>query len=143
MTHLSFQENKALICSDAGMALLFHALYQPTEEKVLTRAKAYAENPLCRVFYALEGETPQGLCIIQPNDQSAEILILSVAKEYQGRGVGRALVAHIQRQLKIPLTAETDDEAVGFYRRCGFSVTSLGKKYPGVIRYRCILAKEA
>ena len=143
MIALSFLESKALLNTKKGAALLAPALYMPTKEKIQARATAYAENPLCRVFYALEGEAPQGLCVVQPNDQSAEILILSVAKEYQGRGMGRALIAHIQNQLKIPLAAETDDEAVGFYRRCGFCVTSLGEKYPGVIRYRCILAKEA
>lgn len=34
--------------------------------------------------------------------------------------------------------AETDDEAVDFYRNIGFEVHSLGEKYPGVERFRCI-----
>lgn len=33
--------------------------------------------------------------------------------------------------------AETDNDAVGFYRSYGFEVTSLGEKYPGVERFLC------
>lgn len=35
------------------------------------------------------------------------------------------------------IIAETDDEAVGFYRKCDFEVNNLGEKYPNVIRYEC------
>jgi ribosomal protein S18 acetylase RimI-like enzyme len=33
--------------------------------------------------------------------------------------------------------AETDEEAVEFYRNIGFSIQSLGEKYPGVDRFKC------
>lgn len=35
------------------------------------------------------------------------------------------------------IQAETDQEAVGFYRKAGFVITSLGEKYPGVERFSC------
>ena len=38
-------------------------------------------------------------------------------------------------------TAETDKDAVDFYRKLGFSVTSLGEKYPGVERFHCEYSK--
>lgn len=38
--------------------------------------------------------------------------------------------------------AETDEEAVNFYRSIGFEVYSLGEKYPGVERFRCIYEVE-
>ena len=36
--------------------------------------------------------------------------------------------------------AETDADAVGFYARVGFTITSLGHVYPGVERFRCVRA---
>ena len=39
------------------------------------------------------------------------------------------------------LIAETDQEAVEFYRNTGFVVYSLGELYPGVERFRCVLEK--
>ncbi|QSF44504.1 GNAT family N-acetyltransferase [Paenibacillus tianjinensis] len=41
------------------------------------------------------------------------------------------------------ITAETDHEAVGFYRNAGFAITSLGEQYPGVERFACILSVGA
>jgi hypothetical protein len=41
------------------------------------------------------------------------------------------------------LEAETDSDAVGFYRSCGFTVLSLGEVYPGVERFRCTLESQA
>lgn len=38
-----------------------------------------------------------------------------------------------------PLEAETDDDALGFYRARGFAIESLGEKYPGIVRYVCRL----
>lgn len=35
------------------------------------------------------------------------------------------------------LVAETDADAVGFYRHSGFEVMSLGEKYPGTERFSC------
>lgn len=32
---------------------------------------------------------------------------------------------------------ETDNDAVDFYRKYGFEITSLGEKYPGVERFLC------
>jgi hypothetical protein len=39
-------------------------------------------------------------------------------------------------QIRVGL-AETDADAVGFYRRCGLAVTSLGERFAGIERFRC------
>ncbi len=36
------------------------------------------------------------------------------------------------------LYAETDADARDFYQQCGFSVSSLGERYPGVERFSCL-----
>jgi hypothetical protein len=35
------------------------------------------------------------------------------------------------------LVAETDQDAVKFYRRWGFQIQSLGEKYPNTERFQC------
>lgn len=37
------------------------------------------------------------------------------------------------------LMAETDDDAIGFYRNTGFTIEELGEKYEGIRRYKCTL----
>ena len=40
------------------------------------------------------------------------------------------------------VVAETDEEAVDFYRSLGFVVHSLGEQYPGIERFRCVYEVE-
>jgi ribosomal protein S18 acetylase RimI-like enzyme len=69
------------------------------------------------------------------------IRTLAVLESYRGRGLGRALIRELaERFPDAALAAETDASAVGFYRRCGFRIKSLGEQYPGVQRFRCVKA---
>lgn len=72
----------------------------------------------------------------------AEITHIAVDPEYRGRGYGARLVARLCKKHPGITTwwAETDDDAVGFYRRLGFAVERLPPKYPDVTRYRCTLS---
>jgi GNAT superfamily N-acetyltransferase len=71
----------------------------------------------------------------------AFIRSLVVAEPYRRRGVGRILVeaalAHVERPW---VEAETDSEGVGFYRRMGFTTTSLGVTARDIERFRCVRA---
>ncbi|WP_379162856.1 GNAT family N-acetyltransferase [Paenibacillus sp. sgz5001063] len=69
----------------------------------------------------------------------AEILHIAVQARWRGRGIGSAMIEEIRKCDGIgALRAETDREAVGFYSQCGFKISSLGEKYPGVERFSCI-----
>jgi ribosomal protein S18 acetylase RimI-like enzyme len=77
-----------------------------------------------------------GIRILTP--QQIEIENIAVKSEYRGAGFGRGQILELIDLLKpSKLIAETDDEAVEFYRRIGFEIKSLGEKYPGVERFRC------
>lgn len=66
----------------------------------------------------------------------SEITCIAVRKEYSRQGIGKALMDFIKSRHS-HLIAETDDDAVDFYKKQGFIIHSLGEKYPGVIRYKC------
>ncbi len=75
---------------------------------------------------------------------STEVIIRSVAVDplHRARGIGRRMVRAVA--LRFPeatLVAETDEDAVRFYERCGFAIESLGEKYPGAERFRCTLPR--
>jgi GNAT superfamily N-acetyltransferase len=77
------------------------------------------------------------------SDRELGVRSLAVAPGLRGRGIGRAfvdalaVVATARR-----LVAETDEDAVGFYSRCGFSVEEIEPK-GGRARYRCSRTIEA
>jgi len=61
-----------------------------------------------------------------------------VHREWRGKGIGRRMFQEIlARYQPREVLAETHREAVGFYRSLGFSVESLGEKYPGTERFLC------
>ena len=64
---------------------------------------------------------------------------IAVAPELRGDGIGRALVdalAGVSGQV----VAETDDDAVGFYRALDFDIgpAPSDPRWPGRRRYRCV-----
>ncbi|WNR47084.1 GNAT family N-acetyltransferase [Paenibacillus roseipurpureus] len=68
---------------------------------------------------------------------------LAVEPESRGVGFGRGLLLEIIEEMQpTRITAETDEEAVQFYRNVGFVVRSLGEKYPGVERFLCTYEVE-
>ena len=51
------------------------------------------------------------------------ILHLAVHPDYRKRGVGRSLISQVMEKLKLETVAlETDQDAVDFYRACGFTL---------------------
>lgn len=90
-------------------------------------------------WVALVEDEPIGGCgVIEQSGDVATIRWLGVERGLRGRGIGRHLVEVAMERTNRPvIVAETDDDATGFYRKCGFSVQSIGEKYPGVIRYVC------
>jgi GNAT superfamily N-acetyltransferase len=63
---------------------------------------------------------------------------IAVAPAWRNRGVGRKLIeALAERASAKRVVAETDDDAVGFYRRCGFTVEDAPPKF-GRARYWCV-----
>ena len=62
---------------------------------------------------------------------------------FRGTGIGSSLISFAWNEHRLgELTAETDADAVDFYERCGFSVRSLGEKYPGTERFWCTLSRD-
>jgi len=63
---------------------------------------------------------------------------LAVKPEFRGLGYGRGLILEAVDLMKPEkVVAETDDDAVDFFRWIGFEIESLGESFPGVERYRC------
>jgi ribosomal protein S18 acetylase RimI-like enzyme len=71
-------------------------------------------------------------------DNSMEILHIAISPDERGSGYGRGIILEtIEKEKPKVVFAETDEEAVEFYRNIGFSIQSLGEKYPGVERFKC------
>ncbi|MGO0061884.1 GNAT family N-acetyltransferase [Brevibacillus fluminis] len=121
------------------LALLAHAVGAPTLEKLQQVAARY-EHSDSMVMVGMEEAGVLIGCIGLDLAHAAKAVIMHVAvqPDARGKGIGRRMLADAMQRFSLTaLGAETDASAVGFYRSCGFTVKSLGEKYPGVERFWC------
>lgn len=85
--------------------------------------------------------TPIACIGLEPNGRTeAEVTALAVLPEWRRQGFAKTLIFGACEYLALrALEAETDADAVDFYRALGFEVETLGDLYPGVERFRCRL----
>lgn len=68
---------------------------------------------------------------------------LAVLPEVRGAGFGRGMILELLHEYEPAVVeAETDEEAVHFYRSIGFRVESVGERYPGAERFLCTYEAE-
>ena len=129
---------KEIITEPDILKLLAPSVYNPTEERLLNRAKKYQEDENTNIYaYKDDGEY-KGIVVFKIENKLATILDFAVKPEYQGQGIGSKLIDFIFNQFEVDnITAETDDDAIGFYKKCGFIVASCEKKFD-TNRYTCI-----
>ncbi len=122
------------------VALLAYSVGFPTPEKLQAITARYRTDVAWILLGVEVGEAVVGCIGIELNaDTTAVIRHIAVAPQHRGRGIGRMMIETVcaQHQLR-QLSAETDVDAVSFYKRCGFVVTSLGELYPGTERFWCM-----
>lgn len=108
-------------------------------EQILTE---YRKNPNQPILGAHEHGELLGLIGFRydPPDRTV-IRHIVVRRDHRGQGIGKQMIMHVSAVHAFQkITAETDRDAVGFYRRIGFRAESLGEKYPGTERFLCTLA---
>ena len=112
----------------------------PDPAGLVRTLEAYRTDPARRVFlWDVNGEPVSAAGLVVPG-KSAEVLHIGTRPESTGNGHGRQLLFAVADHLHLSqLTAETDDDAVEFYRRCGFQVREVQPR-GGRRRFRCGLS---
>lgn len=112
------------------------------DEKIEQVLAAYVADNSTELLGCFEKGGVIGIIgIMRHSRKEAEIRHLAVQEQWRGKGIGRKMIEEISRSAVYDqITAETDHDAVGFYRKSGFAVKSLGEKYPGVERFICSLS---
>ena len=82
-----------------------------------------------------EDDEPMGICGFLILQDKVEICHIAVTPNTRRKGIGRAMVLKLREKYGKTIDAETDDEAVGFYRKCGFATIELYREYDNQ-RYR-------
>ena len=122
------------------LGLLSLSVYNPTHERLLNRAKKYKGDINTHIYAYKDVDEYKGIIIFEIVNDSATILDIAVKPEYQQKGIGSKLIDFIFNQFEIDkIIAETDDDAVEFYKKRGFTVAP-ANEVSGTKRYICELS---
>ncbi|MDR0861725.1 MAG: GNAT family N-acetyltransferase [Oscillospiraceae bacterium] len=127
--------------TDEVRRVLAPCLFDESPEGVTKAANRYLTDD-ARLFYGwVEGGATLGVVGFRVHGDMLEIMHIAVAEERRRQGIGARIIAALHDKYKLPLELETDDDAIDFYRKCGFSATA-AQKY-GVRRWECVLPVAA
>lgn len=121
-------------------ALISFSIGNPTPEKLDQICQRYRRDPYWKIMGFEQNGVVLGCIGMEVVDNSqCFIRCLSVMPCARRQGIGRSMLMYMAQITGVThLTAETDNEAMGFYSKCGFQVESLGELYPGVERFECV-----
>ncbi|WP_365686470.1 GNAT family N-acetyltransferase [Ruminococcus sp.] len=77
-------------------------------------------------------------------EDTAEIIGIAVSDNARRKGIGKQLIQCVMKSENLEsVKAQTDDDSIGFYRKCGFSDERIVVEYPdgAAFRYNCVLHK--
>lgn len=91
----------------------------------------------------IENDEVLGVCGVVIHSNWVEIYNIAVAPNVRNHGIGKAMITALQQKYKTTVKAETDDDTVGFYQKCGFKTEAFMKTYNTgeCRRYECVLHK--
>ncbi|PGO25372.1 GNAT family N-acetyltransferase [Bacillus cereus] len=123
---------------DSIKKVLKHAT-GPSESSLIKAVSMYKNDQA--VLYKYGNKGCIGMALIHTN--RAKICHIAVSKKYRNHGIALQMIKEIVRKYELTyIEAETDKEAVGFYKKCNFKIESLGEQYLGVERFYCYLENE-
>ncbi len=123
--------------------LLSPSVYSPTKERLIARAEKYQENENTHIYAFEESGEFKGIVVFEIADNTATILDIAVKSEHQGQGIGSKLIDFIFNEFSVEnITAETDDDAIDFYKKYGFIIANTIIKFD-TKRYICVYTNAA
>ena len=139
---LTLCNKNSWLLSEEAFRLYSPCMYKPTFEKFTTQMSELSADPLIKILKS-EDDRTQGILILKIEGTTAEIVGIAVSENRRRSGIGRSMILEAMQILKLmKVTAQTDDDAVEFYRRCGFDIRKKTVEYPDgiVTRYDCVLS---
>ncbi len=111
----------------------------PSEINLIKAVSLYENNHV--VLYKYGNKDCIGIALIDTN--RARICHIAVDEKYRHQGIALQMIREIIRKYELTyIEAETDEEAVEFYKKCRFKIKSLGEKHTGVKRFHCHFKNE-
>ena len=124
-----------------------HCMFMPTEEKFNNKVDLFLNDNSVKIFVCFEQDKIVGIMVVSFKEQKKiEIIGIAVDVSTRGKGIGSYMINQVINNYGLlSVYAETDNDAVGFYRKNGFNIMEFSETYGAetVIRYKCELTKQS
>ena len=97
-----------------------------------------------KVFVCENRGRKKGMMVLMFSEDAAEIIGIAVSDNARRKGIGKQLIQRVMKSENLgSVKTQTDDDSIGFYRKCGFSDERIVIEYPdrSAVRYNCVLHK--
>jgi ribosomal protein S18 acetylase RimI-like enzyme len=120
------------------------ALATGDDQRLQQVIQRYRDDPAALLVEVAQHDTV-GVIGYAVGASDITLLHIATAPHARNTGVGTQLVEAMRRAVPagLPIVAETDRDAMGFYAVNNFAITALGEKYPGVERFQFHLRAPA
>ena len=133
---MNFVDIKQKLNTHEVLAILADCVFDNSETGMAKLVDKYCSSESSYVFGILQDNEILGVVGFKVSE-NVEIMHIVVGAKHRHRGVGSRMIRELQDCYMLPIEAETDDDAVGFYRKCGFG-TAESRKHD-VRRWVCVL----
>ena len=136
--------DKDWLLSESAFLLYASCMYQPIYENYKKQMEDLISNPSVRVYECESQGRKTGMMVLKISGSAAEIIGIAVSEKKRRQGAGRYLVQYVMKYEGLErINAQTDDDSIGFYRKCGFTEERIVVDYPNgsAVRYNCVLNK--
>lgn len=138
MNIYKLEEIKKIYTNEDIKRLLGYAMFNPTEGRIKSAAEGIYAKEQGR-FYVAEQEGIIGIIGVRRVDNDfVEIMHIAVDEDHRKSGVATAMIRFVDEMERVDrIIAETDGDAVDFYRSFGFDVQEKEDDLTGYVRYTC------
>ena len=124
-----------------------YCMFMPTEEKFNKKVEQFLNDKSAKIFACFSRGKIVGVMVVSFMEQKKiEIIGIAVDVSARGKGIGTYMINQVVNDYGLlSIYAETDNDAVGFYQKNGFSTVEFSETYDDetVVRYKCELIKQS
>lgn len=132
---------KDILCTQEIYNIYSACMFEPTFNKFKVKTEKMQKDSSVSVYgYFLNGKII-GVISTQETDKVVEIIGIAVDSKKRHSGIGTKLIDYVKDKSPKPIIAETDNDAVMFYKKCGFDIEEkiVSKSNVSYSRYVCTL----
>jgi ribosomal protein S18 acetylase RimI-like enzyme len=113
-------------------------IWEPTNRKVDQILNKSRNDKSYKIIGSVEEKELIGIIIYKSDKTKIIIEYFGVEKVFRKKGIGSKLIDEVIRTMQVGcIEAETEDDAVGFYRKYGFDIRKGKKIFPEREHYIC------